>query len=169
MPHPFELASVDRDPRLLVFPDYYLPSKRANLAEALGGIEAALVRRGYFSLWTHPHEILEQDGVAVWGAIIAAAAAARERGLWVAPVTHIAQYSQALRQVQVTTQALSDGIQVVMTHRGAAPLPYGPIITLPFMPRQIVVDGRAWADMRVDQVRLPPLAPGATVTMRAWR
>ncbi|MCA1667738.1 MAG: polysaccharide deacetylase family protein [Thermomicrobia bacterium] len=91
--HPYELDRIASDPRLSVFPDFYLPSHAAVLDEALARVEETLARRGYHSLWTHPNEVLEQDGEALWTQAIAAVAAARARGLWVAPVTQIARYA----------------------------------------------------------------------------
>lgn len=162
--HPYELDRVAADTRLSVFPDFYLPSHRAMLDEALARVEETLARRGYHSLWTHPNEVLEQDGQGVWTQIIAAVAAARARGLWVAPVTMIAHYSLATERVAVQWGA--GGQEITLENRSDEPLD-GLTLTLAQRVGQVTIDGAPAGEVRGDQIRLPTLAAGKQVHLRA--
>jgi peptidoglycan/xylan/chitin deacetylase (PgdA/CDA1 family) len=159
---PYELDAIEGVPSLVVFPDTYLPSKAAVLEEALARVEETIGRRGYHSLWTHPNEVLEQDGPTVWPRVIEGVAAARARGLWVAPVTEIAHYTRAARSVGV--RAAPDGRRVEVENRADRALA-GLTLTLPRRLAAVRVDGQPWTDVRGDQVRLPVLEPGARLTV----
>ena len=109
-----------------------------------------------------------QDGPAIWPRVIAHAAAQRDRGLWVAPVAEIAQYSLATRQVAVTALPVAGGWRLTVENRSSRPLD-GLTLTLPADTLRATVDGRPSTDTRAGQLRLPALAPGARVTILAQR
>lgn len=161
--HPYELDGIAGDPRLTIFPDFYLPSKSGMADEALARVEETLARRGYHSVWTHPNEAVEQAGQTMWTAVIAGVTAARNRGLWVAPVTAIAAYAHATRQLVV--QATDGGRRIAIENGGEHPL-NGVTLTLPQRVGEVMVDGHPSRDVRGDQVRLPVLAPGARVSIQ---
>lgn len=162
--HPFELDVVPAEARLCVFPDFYLPSHLAMLKEACARIEETLARRGYHSFWTHPYAVLEQDGVAVWSRVIEAVSDARARGLWVAPVAQIARYALAARQVVVRADARGSAITV--ENRSDQTLE-GLTLTFAWRIGHADIDGSATTEVRGDQVRLPPMAPGRHVRVEA--
>lgn len=161
--HPYELDHLAADPRLAVFPDFYLPSRSGMAAEGLARVEEVLARRGYTSLWTHPNEVLQQDGPGMWTAVIAGVAAARDRGLWVAPIAEIARYAAATRLV--ATELTDGGRRIAVENGGSDPLT-GLTLTLPRRVRGVAIDGRVSTDVRGDRVRLPALGPGARITLR---
>jgi len=107
--HPYELDRIAGDPNLLAFPDFYLASNVEAENEALARIDVTLAVRGYHSLWDHPNESLEQSGQEVWARVVDYAAAGRDRGLWIAPVTEIATYSTATRAVDLVALPLAGG------------------------------------------------------------
>ncbi len=162
--HPYELDRVAGDTRLSVFPDFYLPSHAAMRDEAVARVEETLARRGYHSLWTHPNEVLEQDGEAVWTPVIAAVAAARARGLWVAPVTRIARY--ALATQMVTVRAAADGREIAIENRSDQTLD-GLTLTLAGRAGEVTIAGGSVGAVRGDQVRLPTLAAGGHAQIKA--
>lgn len=166
--HPYELVPLKDAPQLTIFPDQYLPSTAAAREAALRSIDQTVARRGYHSLWTHPNEVLEQGGPAIWPRVIDYAAAARERGLWVAPVTEIARYSLATRQIGVIALPVAGGLRLTVENQSGHRLD-GLTIALPAPAARVTVDGRESADARGDQLRLPPLEPGARVVVVARR
>jgi hypothetical protein len=166
--HPFELDRVPGNPQLAIFPDQYLQSTPGSDAAAMAGIDEALARRGYFSLWTHPDEVLQQSGPVIWPRVIAYAAAQRDRGLWVAPVTQIADYSLATREVNVTALPVAGGTRLLIENDSAQTLD-GLTLTLPAPAARVTLDGRPLTDVRGAQVRLPALAPGASIVLVVLR
>ena len=114
--HPYELDRIAGDPNLLAFPDFYLASNAEAENEALARIDVTVAVRGYHSLWDHPNESLEQRGQEVWTRVITYAAAQRDRGLWIAPVTEIATYSTATRTVDLVALPLAGGTQLGVTN-----------------------------------------------------
>lgn len=165
---PYELDRVRANPALAIFPDFYLPSKPAARDEALARIDETLARRGYHSLWTHPDEVVQQDGPQIWPRVIAYAADARSRGLWVAPVSEIAGYSLATREVAVTALPVAGGAYLTVENRSSRIL-NGLTLALPAPAARVTIDGQAWTDVRAAQIRLPALAPGARVTIVTQR
>ena len=117
LPHPYELDRITGQPNLIVFPDFYLASRAEAQGEALARIDVILAVRGYHSLWNHPNEALEQGGPVIWSRVVEYAAAGRERGLWIAPVTEIATYGTASRRVAVTALPVAGGTRVVVENR----------------------------------------------------
>lgn len=160
---PYELDRILADTRLSIFPDFYLPSHVAMLDEALARVEETLARRGYHSLWTHPNEVLEQDGEAVWTRVIAAVAAARTRGVWVAPVTKIARYTRAAEMITVRTAA--SGQEITIENRSDQALA-GLTLTLPWRVGQVILDDGSPGEVRGDQVRLPTIEAGGQAHLK---
>ncbi len=150
LPHPYELDRIAGEPALLVFPDYYLASHAEAGREALARIDTTLAVRGYHSLWDHPNEALEQDGPAIWTRVVAYAAAQRDRGLWIAPVTEIATYGAATRQVAVTALPVAGGIHLTIENRDDRDL-----------------SGLTLRTTEASAPTLPTFAPGAVATIVA--
>lgn len=133
------------------------------LDEALARVEETLARRGYHSLWTHPNEVLEQDGEAVWTRVIAAVAAARTRGLWVAPVTKIARYTRAAEMI--TVRAAASGQEITIENRSDQALA-GLTLMLPWRVGQVILDDGSLGEVRGDQVRLPTIEAGGQAHLK---
>ena len=122
LPHPYELDQIKGRPDLIAFPDFYLASHADAEQEALARIDTTLAVRGYHSLWDHPNEALEQGGQVIWSQVVDYAAARRDRGLWIAPVTEIATYGVATRQVVVTAVPVAGGSRLIVANRTDRPL-----------------------------------------------
>lgn len=165
--HPYELARVPGAPDLIIFPDFYLSSNGAALDEALVRIDTAIASRGYHSLWNHPNEALEQEGQVVWQRAVDYAAAQRERGLWIAPVSEIAAYGEAARQIAVTTLPVAGGTRLIVENRSGQRLT-GVTLGLP-MAGNVTIGGRAIGTATTQIVTLPALEPGAVVTVEVRR
>jgi peptidoglycan/xylan/chitin deacetylase (PgdA/CDA1 family) len=101
--HEFELDELADAPGLTIFPDQLLSSTADSGLAARRAIDEVLLRRGYQSLWTHPEEVVDPAQVAIWQGVVDHAAAARDRGLWVAPLVEIVDRVRAGRAVDVTT------------------------------------------------------------------
>jgi peptidoglycan/xylan/chitin deacetylase (PgdA/CDA1 family) len=163
--HPYELDRIAGDPNLLAFPDFYLASNTEAENEALARIDVTVAVRGYHSLWDHPNESLEQSGQAVWTRVVDYAAAQRDQGLWIAPVTEIATYSTATRAVDLVALPLAGGTQLMVTNGTGRGLD-GLTITLAGPSAANVTGVRA---LGTDQVAFSTLAAGAQVTATVRR
>jgi len=155
LPHPYELDRIKDQPNLVVFPDYYLASRAEAQDEALARIDVTLALRGYHSLWDHPNEALEQGGQVIWSRVVDYAAAQRDQGLWIAPVTEIATYGVATRQVELTALPIAGGTRLIVANRSDRALD-GLTLRLPG------TGGGA-------QAIIPALAAGGTATLTVGR
>ena len=142
-----------------------------------GGAEAArrvidtvLARRGVTSFWNHP-ELLAEAGPTrdTWREVVAYAAAQREQGLWIAPVSTIVNYMRAMRQVEVVWRATEGGYEAIVTNHTDQALD-GVTLSFPILVDNATVEGQpvppvaGYADRH--QVVLPRLAAGATVNVQ---
>lgn len=153
----YELDAVEDMPGLLIYPDLLLASTEASGLAARRAIDETLLRRGYQSLWTHPEEVVDPPQVAVWRGVIEYAAAARDRGLWVAPLVEIVERVRAGRQVEVI--ALRDGgvTRLWLTNSGDGALD-GTVVELGALGPVRLAEGAA-GEQRGERVRLPALEP----------
>ncbi len=165
---PYGVDLLEGEPALRVFPDHYLPSTGPALAEAENSIEEALVRRGCFSLWTHPNEVVEQAGRVVWPRIVDYAAQRRERGLWVAPVYKIAAYTRDRRSVAMTALPLAGGTRITLTNQAPRVIE-GLTLTMAHTIRSATTQDGATVEVRDTQLRLPPLARSETLVVQVLR
>ncbi len=165
--HPYELGRINADPRLVVFPDFYLASNAAALDQALARIDITVASRGYHSLWDHPNEAVEQNGQVIWQRVVDYAAAQRERGLWIAPVSTIADYGVASHQIAVTPLPVAGGTRLIVENRSADRL-VGVTLGLPTM-GLVEIDGRQVGQVPTDNAILPTLEPGAQVVVLVRR
>jgi peptidoglycan/xylan/chitin deacetylase (PgdA/CDA1 family) len=165
--HPYELAPVKGAPGLVVFPDFYLASNAEALDEALARIDITLASRGYHSLWNHPNETLEQGGQVVWQRAVDYAAAQRERGLWIAPVSEIANFAAHMRQVTVTSLPLAGRTRLIVENHSGQRLE-GVTLGLPHT-GTVEINGQRQAATPAQSVILPVLDPGAVVTVEVVR
>ncbi|MGN6755239.1 MAG: polysaccharide deacetylase family protein [Thermomicrobiales bacterium] len=166
--HQYELDREQDDPNITIFPDFYLPSRADALDQALAGIDLALAGRGYFSVWTHPNEVLEQGGQVIWTRAIDYAAQARDRGLWVAPVSDIVRYGQRTRQVAVTALPVAGGTRLVVENQSGQALS-GLTLSLPDAVAHANIGGQPWTDTRGAQLRLTVLPPNGSTIVRVSR
>lgn len=163
--HPYELDRCPLDPALVVFPDLYVRSTPEGRRAALEGIDQVLARRGFFSVWTHPHEIVESpDGKAIWRDVVEAAAARRKDGLWIAPVSDIAEYALATREVTVTSLPRGGRTLLRVENRSRGPL-RGLILARSAITGPVTIRGARWSDVRGNRIRLPALAPGKSIAI----
>ncbi len=163
--HPYELDRIAGDPNLLAFPDFYLASNATAENEALARIDVTVAVRGYHSLWDHPNESLEQSGREVWTRVVGYAAARRDQGLWIAPVTEIATYSTATRTVDLVALPLAGGTRLSVTNGTGRALD-GLTIGLS---GSGVTTGTGVQTLAPGQVAFPALAAGAQATATVRR
>ena len=95
------------------------------------------------------------------------AAAQRERGLWIAPVSEIAAYGEATRNVAITSLPLAGGTRLIVENRSGQRLE-GLTLGLPTA-GTIVIGGQAQGTTPTQTVVLPTLEPGATLTVEVRR
>jgi hypothetical protein len=118
----FELDEIEEMPGLLIFPDQLLSSTAASGLAARRAIDEVMLRRGYQSLWTHPEEVAEPAQIAVWREVIDYAAAARGRGLWVAPLVEIVERMRAIRRAELVLVPDGPATLMLVTNHGSTAL-----------------------------------------------
>lgn len=163
--HPYELDRIPGAPKLIAFPDFYLASNTQAENEALARIDVTLAVRGYHSLWDHPNEALEQNGQEAWSRVIAYAAAQRDQGLWIAPVTEIATYGIATREVSLVALPLAGGTRLTIQNVTGRALD-GLTLQVADGARSVGAGGRVGTD---GQIICPMVAANAQLTVTARR
>jgi peptidoglycan/xylan/chitin deacetylase (PgdA/CDA1 family) len=159
----YELDAVEEMPALLIYPDVLLSSNEASGQAARRSIDEVLLRRGFQSLWTHPEEVVDPPQVAVWRSVVEYAAAARDRGLWIAPLVEIVERVRAGRQVEVV--GLRDGGVTRLWVTNAGDQGVGGVVLELGGPGEARQAGRVWDDQREARVRLPALQPARPVEL----
>lgn len=157
----FHMRTVPGHPTLWAVPDHYFPGRPGDLPGAKAVVDRVLLERGTTSLWAHSEEAASPEQVAVWKELLAYIADARERGLWVAPLTEIVRYRNALERVEVQYELTGLRLQATVRNGGDRPLA-GLTLTLPAPVRDVRLNGTPYTDYREDQVRLPLLRAGET-------
>ncbi len=155
----FHMRTVPGYPGLWAFPDHYFPGRSSDVAWAKAAIDRVLAERGVTSLWAHSEEAVSPEQMAAWEAVLAYAAGRRDAGLWIAPLTEIVAYRNALAHVQVTAERSAGRWRVTVRNSGDQAVA-GLTLTLPGPVRSAELGGAPYADFIQDQLRLPPLAPG---------
>lgn len=163
----FELDEVEEMPGLLIYPDRIIDSTPAGVVKGRQTVDEVLLRRGYASLWTHPEAVVDAEEVAAWRAVIDYAAAARARGLWVAPLGEITERVRAGRALGLVTLHDGGAVTVVVTNPGGQAV-RGVVVEIPAAAR-FTQGGAVWSDSRGGRARVTELAAGDTVTLVAAR
>lgn len=156
--HEFELDEVEEMPGLLIYPDFKLDSTPAAGLVARRKIDEVMARRGFFSLWTHPEEVVDAPQSAIWQEVTDYAAAARSRGLWIAPLVEIVERVRATREVEVIV--LPDGATTHLRigHSGSGDL-HGLTVELD-QAGGLTHLGQPWTDRDGLRLHLPTLSTG---------
>ncbi len=157
----FHMRTVPGHPGLWAFPDHYFPGRAEDLSRALAVVDRVLLERGVTSLWAHTEEVVTPEQVASWEALLSYAAGKRPSGLWIAPLTEIVRYRNDLGQVEVESSPNGLRLEVRVTNRNDHSVA-GLTLTLPKPIREVYLEGTAYTDFRLDQVRLPSLHAGQT-------
>ncbi|MCC6628342.1 MAG: polysaccharide deacetylase family protein [Chloroflexi bacterium] len=160
--HEYELDEIADAPGLTVFPDQLLSSTEASALAARRAIDEVLLRRGYQSLWTHPEEVVDPAQVALWRAVVDHAAAARDRGLWVAPLVEIVDRVRAGRALEVVTLREPGAAHVWLTNVGQGQIA-GAVVEIS-QPGTAMHGGAVWPDQRERRMRAARLAAGEGMT-----
>ncbi len=130
-------------------------------------IATVLVRRGVTSFWNHPEQLATNPDVAnTWRETVAYAAAQRQNGLWIAPVSTITGYMRDMREVEVVWQTQPGGYGAVVTNHTDHVLE-GVTLSFPIPVQAATVEGQPAPRIADTLVVLPPLGAGATVDVRA--
>lgn len=160
----FHMRTVPGHPRLWAVPDHYFPGRAADVPRALAVVDRVLLERGVTSLWAHSEEALSPEQVASWRTLLEHIAAAREAGLWVAPLTEIVRYRHDLAAVDVRWELSSRRLTLTVRNGNDHALS-GLTLTLPAPVRAAHRQGIAYSDYLRDQVRLPTLAAGEQIQL----
>src|SRR5262249_17483203 len=100
---PFNYFPVPAYPPLRVVPDAELTDRAGDEAVAERGIELSLAQGGVFSIWAHPESIATPTAQAIWARVVAYATDRRSLGLWIAPVTTIANFADARDHMRISS------------------------------------------------------------------
>lgn len=161
----FHMRTVPGHPHLWAFPDHYFPAKAEDVPAAKAAIDRVLALRGVTSLWAHSEEAASPERLAAWEEVVAYAAGRRDQGLWIAPLTEIVQFHNALDQVRVSAAPRGNDLEVTVHNCSDLALA-GLTLTLPKPVRQVHLEGETYNDFRQDRLRLPRLEPGRQVTLQ---
>ncbi|MGC8873678.1 MAG: polysaccharide deacetylase family protein [Chloroflexia bacterium] len=163
----FHMRTVPGHPDLWAFPDHYFPGDPQELPKAQAVIDRVLLLRGVTSLWAHSEEVASPEQEAAWEELLAYAADRRAAGLWIAPLTEIVRFHNALSRVDLQERE-RPGYLEVQVHNGSKETLSGLTLTFPAPVRRATLDGASYGDFRRDQLRLPELRTGATVRLKVW-
>ncbi|GAB4206582.1 MAG: polysaccharide deacetylase family protein [Roseiflexaceae bacterium] len=87
---------------ILGCPDFYLHDGSA--LTATQQIDRAIAAGGMIDLWAHTEEVTSPSQIQTWSSVVRYAAAKRDQGqLWIAPLSEVADWQQALALVRVGT------------------------------------------------------------------
>lgn len=169
----YQMSAVPGYPGLRVFPDQQLlttsdpesSNRTGDETVALRSIDLTLALGGTFSLWTHPESITTAAAQSAWTRVVQYATDRRAQGLWVAPVTAIADFADARDHLRVTSTHVGDTTTIVVMNDGPTAISDA-TLTLPRTPAQVAwTGGTGTRDVQGARVRVSTLAPGAHVTL----
>jgi peptidoglycan/xylan/chitin deacetylase (PgdA/CDA1 family) len=160
----FHMRTVPGHTRLWAFPDHYFPGRAADLSWAKEVIERVLLEQGVTSLWAHTEEIVSQEQLDTWDELLAYATSLRAEGLWIAPLTEIAQFRNDLAFIDVRARLRGQKMQLAVRNRNDHTV-VGLTLTLPAPVDSISLNDSLYSDFVLDQVRLPPLQRGQRIDL----
>jgi peptidoglycan/xylan/chitin deacetylase (PgdA/CDA1 family) len=163
----FHLRTVPGHPNLWAFPDHYFPGRPEDLPGAKAVVDRVLLLRGVTSLWAHSEEVASPEQVAAWEELLAYSAERRSSGLWIAPLTEIVRYRNALCQVEMETRERPGYLELRVRNVSRETLS-GLTLTFPAPVRRATLQGASYSDFRQDQLRLPELPAGASARLKVW-
>ena len=159
---------------LLAYPDYLLEESSTNQRALPNGtnlnveqgayavIDGVLARRGYSSIWAHPIALTQDTFGEVWQRVITYAAAARKRGLWVAPLPDIVQHRVDMAKVGATLTWLdSNHARLTLSNRSGHTITDASFS----LPRTITRITGVQAALQDSRFNLPTLPKDATLTL----
>lgn len=125
-------------PRILACPDFYLTPASADLA--IRQIDHTLASGGMIDLWAHTEEVTTPAQIAAWQRVVAYAV--DQPDLWVAPLTEIADWQQALAQVAVSAGQPADAGGLMFRVANDSPRDLGGLtLRMPFVVEQVTLNG----------------------------
>src|SRR5262249_21845343 len=152
-------------PPLRVVPDAELTDRAGDEAVAERGIELSLAQGGVFSIWAHPESIATPTAQAIWARVVAYATDRRSLGLWIAPVTTIANFADARAHMRISSISVGETTLITVTNGGATGVSDA-TLTLPGPPKQVGWTGGGGPhDINGAQIRVGLLAAGETTTI----
>jgi hypothetical protein len=173
---------------ILACPDFYLLSGRTvdannkmvqahaggDAAQAVAEIDRAIAAGGMIDIWSHTEEVTTPEQIADWRAVITHAAQQRDAGkLWIAPMTKIADWQQALGKLRVMGDELkgnenSSPLQFTVKNESERDLS-GVVLTLPFPVKQYKIGSQ---ELKTQNSKLKTLTldvpAGQSLEVTAW-
>jgi hypothetical protein len=154
--------------RILACPDFYLHSQET-AAQAIELIDRTIAVGGMIDVWAHTEEVTSPEQIAAWGQVVSYAAQQRDAGkLWIAPLADIADWQAAVAELKIENVELknrADGSMLSFTlTNGSNRDLNGVTVTLPFIPKQITVNGQ----ILNSQFSILNLPAGQTLEVQAW-
>ncbi|GIV97990.1 MAG: polysaccharide deacetylase [Herpetosiphonaceae bacterium] len=122
---------------MLVFPDAYLTP--ATLTETLLLVDRAVANGGALDIWAHTEEITSPEQIAAWRMVIERCVASGD--LWIAPLTELAGWWRAIRQVEAVVIADGPPLRLRIENRSDRSLS-GVALQLPVEALRAEVDGQ---------------------------
>ncbi|KAB8142671.1 polysaccharide deacetylase family protein [Chloroflexia bacterium SDU3-3] len=152
--------------RILACPDFYLHDGSA--AAATRQIDAAIAAGGMIDMWAHTEEVTTPSQLATWAQVVAYAAAQRDAGrLWVAPLSEIADWQQALDMVTLDVRTNNDQTMVITVTNTSSLELSGLALRVPASVRRAEAAGTAMALPGAGLLTLD-VAPGQRVEVTLW-
>jgi peptidoglycan/xylan/chitin deacetylase (PgdA/CDA1 family) len=162
---PYNYYPVPVYPQMRVVPDTELTERPGDEAIADRTIELALAQGGVVSIWAHPESIATPTAQAIWGRVVAYAADRRSLGLWVAPVTTIANFADARDHMRVSSMNVGATTLITVANGGSSGVSDA-TLTLPRVPKQVGwTGGSGQRDINGAQIRVGTLAAGEATTI----
>jgi peptidoglycan/xylan/chitin deacetylase (PgdA/CDA1 family) len=96
---------------ILACPDFYLTPDTAK--DAIRQIQRTMEVGGFVDLWAHTEEVITSEQQAAWEQVVAYAAS--QPDLWIAPLSEVADWQQAIAQVRIEHIGQPDGAPFTIT------------------------------------------------------
>jgi hypothetical protein len=155
--------------RILACPDFYLTTSRVE--QALAQVERAVQVEGMIDLWAHTEEVVSAEQQAAWKRVVDYVA--EHPDIWVAPLREIADWQQAVRQVQIAesgrraNEEQQDMLQCKITNTSEHDL-QDLTLRLAFAPGRVVIDGEQQTTEGTEDIVMD-IAAGQTREVVVWR
>jgi hypothetical protein len=156
---------------ILACPDFYLTPSRLDLA--IAQIDRALASEGTIDIWAHTEEVVSPEQQETWEHIVAYAA---NNNVWIAPLRTLADWQQAIAQIQITETG-HQGNQQTLTMSNASTHPLsGVTLELEGAIAQVMVQGQEYPLQQSSSPSSPSptqvmldIAAGETLEVQIWR
>ncbi len=155
--------------RILACPDFYLTT--SSVEQALTQVERAVQVEGMIDLWAHTEEVVSAEQQAAWKRVVDYVA--EHPDIWVAPLREIADWQQAMHQVQIAApgrranEEQQDMVQCRITNNSDRDL-QDVTLRLTFSPGRVVIDGEQQTTEGAEDIVMD-IAAGQTREVAVWR